>query len=163
MRNNEKERAENMMIVDLVRNDLARSCKAGTVKVEEIFGIYPFEHLHQMISTVTGKIKDEVHFIDAIKNAFPMGSMTGAPKIMAMKLIENYEKSKRGLFSGAVGYFTPDQNFDFNVVIRSIFYNHQNQQLSFKAGSAITYDSIPEKEYEECMLKVKAIKKVLEA
>ena len=161
LKNSEKERAENMMIFDLVRNDLARSCKAGSVKVEEMFGIYPFKHLFQMISTVTGELKKDVHFIDAIKNAFPMGSMTGAPKIKVMELIEKYEKNKRGLFSGAVGYIAPDQDFDFNVVIRSIFYNAATEQLSFQAGSAITYDSDPEQEYEECMLKVKAIIEVL--
>lgn len=161
LQNDEKERAENMMIVDLVRNDLARSCQPGSVKVEEMFGIYPFRHLHQMISTVTGELRDNVHFIDAVKNAFPMGSMTGAPKIKAMELIEQYELNKRGLFSGAVGFITPNGDFDFNVVIRSIFYNASSKKLSFQAGSAITYDSIPEKEYEECMLKVKAIKEIL--
>jgi para-aminobenzoate synthetase component 1 len=157
LRNSEKERAENMMIVDLVRNDLARSCKAGTVKVEEMFGIYPFKHLFQMISTVSGELKDSVHFIDSIKNAFPMGSMTGAPKIKAMELIEKYEQAKRGLFSSAVGFITPAGDFDFNVVIRSIFYDGTDKRLSFQAGSAITYDSDPHEEYEECMLKVKAI------
>lgn len=161
LRNSEKERAENMMIVDLVRNDLARSCIAGSVKVEEMFGIYPFKHLFQMISTISGELRDDLHFIDAIKNAFPMGSMTGAPKIKVMELIEKYEKNKRGLFSGTIGYISPNQDFDFNVVIRSIFYNGKTSQLSFQAGSAITYDSDPEQEYEECMLKVKAIKEVL--
>ncbi|MDH5367161.1 MAG: chorismate-binding protein, partial [Cyclobacteriaceae bacterium] len=162
LRNSEKEQAENMMIVDLVRNDLAKSCKAGSVKVEEMFGIYPFKHMYQMISTVSGELRDDFHFIDAIKNAFPMGSMTGTPKIKAMELIEKYEKTKRGLFSGAVGYISPNQDFDFNVVIRSIFYDRNTSQVSFQAGSAITYDSDPEQEYNECMLKVKAIKEVLE-
>lgn len=163
LRNSEKERAENMMIVDLVRNDLARSCVPGSVKVDEMFGIYPFKHLFHMISTVSGELKEEVHFIDAIKNAFPMGSMTGAPKIKAMELIEQYEKTKRGLFSAAVGFITPDKDFEFNVVIRSIFYDIQQKRISFQAGSAITYDSNPEQEYEECLLKVKAIKDILGA
>ena len=114
-----------------------------------------------MISTISGELREQVHFIDAIKNAFPMGSMTGAPKIKAMQLIEKYEVAKRGVFSGAVGYITPNGDFDFNVVIRSIFYNQLTSQLSFQAGSAITYDSIPEQEYDECMLKVKAILAIL--
>jgi para-aminobenzoate synthetase component 1 len=157
----EKERAENLMIVDLVRNDLARSSETGSIQVDELFGIYSFPQVHQMISTVSSTKKDEVHSIDAIKHAFPMGSMTGAPKIMAMKLIEEYEKTKRGLYSGAIGYFSPDGNFDFNVVIRSIQYNAQNRYLNFEVGSAITYDSVPEQEYEECLLKAKAMMEVL--
>ena len=160
LKHSEKECAENMMIVDLVRNDLARSCVAGTIQVEELFGIYPFKYLHQMISTISGILRDDVHFVDAIRNAFPMGSMTGTPKVMAMKLIEQYETSKRGLFSGSAGYITPSGNFDFNVVIRSIFYAAQKKTLSFQVGSAITYDSDPEQEYQECLLKAKAIQKV---
>ena len=157
----EKDRAENVMIVDLVRNDLARVCKPGSVKVGELFGIYPFEQVFQMISTVTGTLKNGVHLIDALKNTFPMGSMTGAPKVMAMQLIEQYEKSKRGLYSGAVGYISPKGDFDFNVVIRSILYNESTQYLSFQVGGAIVYDSVPEQEYEECLLKAKAILEVL--
>ena len=158
--NDEKERAENMMIVDLVRNDLARSSAAGSVKVEELFGIYSFTHLHQMISTICSDIKENVHFIDAIKHAFPMGSMTGAPKIKVMELTDRYENVSRGLYSGAAGYITPDGNFDFNVVIRSILYNQAIKMLSFQAGSAITCDSVAEKEYEECLLKGRAIFKL---
>ncbi len=161
--NSEKDRAENVMIVDLVRNDFARVCEAGSVKVKELFGIYPFEQVFQMISTVEGKLKKEVHLIDAIKNTFPMGSMTGAPKVMAMQLIEKYEQSKRGLYSGAVGYITPDGDFDFNVVIRSMLYNQANQYLSFQVGGAIVYDSVPELEYEECLLKAKGILEVLQS
>ena len=161
LRNDEKELAENMMIVDLVRNDLAKSCEAGTVKAEELFGIYTFEQLHQMISSVSGQLRPEVHFTEAIRNAFPMGSMTGAPKIKVMELIEEYENSKRGVYSGACGFITPKGDFDFNVVIRSLLYNEDSSMLSFQVGGAITYDSIPEKEYEECLLKGQAIKKVL--
>lgn len=157
----EKERVENIMIVDLVRNDLARSSKPGSVKVKELFGIHSFKQVHQMISTITAELRKDVHFIDAIKNAFPMGSMTGAPKIMVMKLIEQYEKTKRGLYSGSVGYITPQGDFDFNVVIRSIIYNEAQQYLSIQAGGAIVYDSIPEKEFEECLLKAQAMKDVL--
>lgn len=154
--NDEKERSENVMIVDLVRNDLSRTAKAGSVHVEELIGIYSFPHLHQMISTVTSEMRDDVHWTEVIRTAFPMGSMTGAPKVRAMQLIEQYEKTKRGLFSGAVGYVTPEGNFDFNVVIRSILYNSEKKYLSFIAGSAITSKSNPEKEYEECLLKASA-------
>jgi para-aminobenzoate synthetase component 1 len=161
LRNSIKEQAENVMIVDLVRNDLARSSETGTVKVEELFGIYSFEQLHQMISTVTGQLKKDIHWTDAIKNAFPMGSMTGAPKVMAMQLIEKYELSKRGLYSGSVGYITPGGDFDLNVVIRSMLYNAGKKYLSFHVGSAITYDSKAEEEYDECLLKAAAIFEVL--
>ena len=158
--NDEKERAENVMIVDLVRNDLSRTAKKNSVQVEELFGIYSFPNLHQMISTVVSEKKDEMHWVDVIRNAFPMGSMTGAPKIRAMQLIEQYEKTKRGLFSGAVGYITPEADFDFNVVIRSVLYNAEKKYLSFMAGSAITANSNPEKEYEECLLKAAAFFKI---
>jgi len=155
--NSEKERAENVMIVDLVRNDLSRTAKKNSVKVEELFGIYSFKNVHQMVSTVSSELRNDIHFVDAIKSAFPMGSMTGAPKVSAMNLIEKYEVTKRGLFSGAVGYITPEKKFDFNVVIRSIQYNADKKYLSFMVGSAITIDSDPEKEYDECMLKAKSL------
>ena len=157
-----KERSENVMIVDLVRNDLSRSCKAGTVRVEELYGIYSFSQVHQMISTVTGEMKEEIQAVDVIRNAFPMGSMTGAPKVRAMQLIEEYESTCRGLFSGAVGYFDPEGNFDLNVVIRSMLYDQDKKYLSFMTGSAITFGSVAEKEYEECLLKAKAMLRVLE-
>ncbi|MCH7535945.1 MAG: anthranilate synthase component I family protein [Bacteroidetes bacterium] len=158
---NAKEQSENVMIVDLVRNDLSRSARLGTVEVEELFGIYSFEQVHHMISTVSAELKDDIHLVDVIKNAFPMGSMTGAPKVSSMKLIEKYEESKRGLFSGSIGYITPSGDFDFNVVIRSILYNEANQYVSFTTGSAITINSNAEKEYEECHLKGKALRQVL--
>lgn len=158
LRNSEKEKAENVMIVDLVRNDLSRSAVPGSVHVSELFGIHTFRHWHQMISTVEAEVRPELHPIEIIRNAFPMGSMTGAPKIMAMNLIDRYEQVKRGAFSGAVGYFTPEGDFDLNVVIRSMLYNQQKKYLSFPVGGAITYDSVPENEYEECLLKAKAIR-----
>ncbi|MFC6999621.1 aminodeoxychorismate synthase component I [Rufibacter roseus] len=158
----EKERAENMMIVDLVRNDLNRVAAIGTVKVEEFFGLYGFQHVWQMISTITGKLSPEADAVQALQAAFPMGSMTGAPKIKALELIEKYEKTKRGLYSGSFGYFLPNGDFDFNVVIRSIQYNAATRYLNYEVGSAITYDSVPEQEYEECLLKAFAIKSVLE-
>ncbi|MGM0581810.1 MAG: aminodeoxychorismate synthase component I [Bacteroidota bacterium] len=157
----EKERAENMMIVDLVRNDLAKSSKSGSVKVDEIFGIYSFQQVHQMISTISAIKQKEVHPCDVIKNAFPMGSMTGAPKIRAMKLIEEYENNKRNVFSGSIGYFNGENEFDFNVLIRSIYFDEKTDNINYQVGSAITYDSDAEAEYKECLLKAQAIEKTL--
>lgn len=161
LKNNTKEQAENVMIVDLVRNDLTKSAVKGTVKVEELFGIYSFPQVHQMISTISCTLDPAIHPVDAIKNAFPMGSMTGAPKFKAMKLIEEIEESRRGVYSGAFGYFDPEGDFDFNVVIRSILYNQTKQLLSFQVGGAITYASTAGAEYEECMLKASAMIKIL--
>ncbi len=158
----EKEQAENMMIVDLVRNDLNRVAQTGTVQVEELFGMYGFQYVWQMISTVTGQISADVNAVEVLKATFPMGSMTGAPKIRALELIEQYEKIRRGLYSGSFGYFLPNGDFDFNVVIRSLQYNAHTGYLSFEVGSAITYDSDPEQEYQECLLKAAAIRNVLE-
>ena len=156
-----KERAENIMIVDLVRNDLSKTAVRGTVTVEELCKVYSFDQVHQMISTITSMIDDETDSIDVIKSLFPMGSMTGAPKISAMKIIEKLETTKRSLYSGAVGYFTPSDDFDFNVVIRSILYNRTTKYLSYSVGGAITAESDPEKEYQECLLKAIAMKKAL--
>ena len=156
-----KERAENIMITDLVRNDLSRTAQKGTVQVQELCGIYSFQQVHQMISTITSKLDNKYSLIDVLKLTFPMGSMTGAPKISAMKIIEELEATKRGLYSGAIGYFSPDGDFDFNVVIRSILYNQENKYVSFSVGSAITSLSNPENEYEECLLKAKAMHEVL--
>jgi para-aminobenzoate synthetase component 1 len=158
-----KERAENIMIVDLVRNDLSRVAARGSVKVDELCGVYPFRQVNQMISTVSCELNPNFDNIDLLKATFPMGSMTGAPKVSAMKIIENYERIKRGLFSGAVGYFNPQGDFDFNVVIRTILYSKANKYLSFTVGGAITNASIPENEYNECLLKAKAIMQVLKS
>ena len=156
-----KERAENIMITDLVRNDLSHTAQKGSVEVTELCKIYSFLQVHQMISTINSKLDPQYAPVDVLKTTFPMGSMTGAPKISVMKIIENLEETKRGLYSGAVGYFTPEGDFDFNVVIRSILYNQENQYVSFSVGSAITSQSDPEKEYEECLLKAKAMHEVL--
>lgn len=156
-----KDRTENVMVVDLVRNDLSRVCIEGSVQVEELFGIYSFPQVHQMISTIKGKLRPTTGIAAILRACFPMGSMTGAPKRRVMELIEEHERSRRGLFSGAVGYIQPNGDFDFNVVIRSILYNETKQYLSFQAGSAITFQSDPEAEYAECLLKAAAIKKVL--
>lgn len=158
----QKDRSENVMVVDLVRNDLAKICKEGTVHVDELYGVYSFPQVYQMISTVSGDLRDDISFADIIRAVFPMGSMTGAPKRNVLKLIERYERSKRGVFSGALGYMTPEQDFDFNVVIRSIMYNETSHYLSYQAGSGITFYSKPESEWEECLLKAAAIHKVLE-
>jgi para-aminobenzoate synthetase component 1 len=158
---NPKERSENIMIVDLVRNDLSHTATKGSVEVEELCGIYSFEQVHQMISTVVSTVDHSTSPVEILRTTFPMGSMTGAPKISAMKIIEDLEETKRGLYSGAVGYFTPNNDFDFNVVIRSILYNAENEYLSFSVGSAITSQAVPELEYEECLLKAKAMFEVL--
>lgn len=161
LRNQTKEQQENVMIVDLVRNDLTKSAQPGTVKTEELFGIYSFKQVHHMISRVVCELQPDINEITAIKNTFPMGSMTGAPKISAMQLMEQFEQSKRGVYSGAIGYFAPDGDFDFNVVIRTLLYNQKNKYLSFHAGSAITFYADAEKEYDECLLKTQAILEVL--
>jgi len=156
-----KERAENIMIVDLVRNDLSKTAVNGSVKVEELCKVYSFQQVHQMISTITSTVDENISPIDIIRNAFPMGSMTGAPKIRAMQLIDDYESTKRGLYSGSVGYFSPDGDFDFNVIIRSILYNADKRYLSFTVGGAITSKSDSEKEFDETMLKADAMFKIL--
>ena len=158
----EKERSENIMIVDLVRNDLSKTAIKGSVKVEELCEVYTFPQVHQMISTITSEVPESVNSVDLIQSTFPMGSMTGAPKVSAMKIIEEYEETKRGLYSGAVGYFKPNGDFDFNVVIRSILYNASRQYVSYSVGGAITAKSDPQKEYEECLVKAKAMREVLE-
>ncbi len=161
LRESEKERSENVMVVDLVRNDLSRVCRRGTVQVDELFGIYSFPQVHQMISTISGRVQEGLHWTDLIGATFPMGSMTGAPKKRVLELIEQYECSRRGLFSGAIGYVEPGGDFDFNVVIRSLMYNQASQYLSFHTGSAITAASDPAAEYEECLLKAAAIRACL--
>lgn len=156
-----KERSENIMIVDLVRNDLSQTATKGSVIVEELCKIYTFEQVHQMISTVTSQVSENTSAIDILRTTFPMGSMTGAPKVSAMKIIENLEDAKRGLYSGALGYFTPEADFDFSVVIRSILYNERKQYISYSVGGAITAQSIIENEYEECLIKAKAMREAL--
>jgi para-aminobenzoate synthetase component 1 len=160
LQNDPKERAENVMIVDLVRNDLARCCETGSVRVDELFGIYSFPQVHQLISTVSGALRSGTPFTEAIRHSFPMGSMTGAPKYKVMQLIEEYERSGRGLYSGTVGYITPECDFDFNVVIRSLFYNSATHYLCYHTGGAITYDSNEQQEWEEMRLKAWALERI---
>ncbi|MEA1786074.1 anthranilate synthase component I family protein [Arenibacter sp. GZD96] len=157
-----KERTENIMIVDLVRHDFSKSALKGSVKVDELCTVRTYKQVHQMVSTVSAIVSPQINPIDILKHTFPMGSMTGAPKISAMQIIEAQESFKRGLYSGAIGYFSPEGDFDFNVVIRSILYNAATKYVSFSVGSAITAMASPEKEYEECLLKAKAMREVLE-
>ena len=159
---NIKERSENIMIVDLIRNDLSRFSIPGSVKVKELCKVYPFKQVHQMISTVESRIESDLNSPEIIKHTFPMGSMTGAPKVKAMKIIENLEVSARGLYSGALGYIKPSGDFDFNVVIRSLIYDTDTKYLSFHVGSAITSKSSISKEHDECLLKAKAMISVLQ-
>ncbi|PRD56469.1 anthranilate synthase component I family protein [Sphingobacterium gobiense] len=162
LKNSPKEISENVMIVDLVRNDLTRSAQEGTVKAERQLEVQTFEQVHQLVSTIACQKKAEISDVEVIRNTFPAGSMTGAPKISAMKLCDRYENSKRGIYAGALGYFNPKGDFDFNVVIRSLLYNAKKQYLSFHTGGAITIDADPKKEYEECLLKASAILKTLD-
>lgn len=161
LQNSSKDKSENVMVVDLVRNDLSRICEQGSVAVSELFGIYTYPQVHQMISTITGSVNDKVSFSEILDATFPMGSMTGAPKKSVMETIDLLEPTKRGLYSGTIGYINPTGDFDFNVVIRSIFYNSQSGKANYQVGGGITIYSDPEKEYEECLLKAAAIKKVL--
>ncbi|MCS6824682.1 MAG: anthranilate synthase component I family protein [Cytophagaceae bacterium] len=155
-----KDRSENIMITDLVRNDLSKNAVPGSVRVEELCKVYTFHTVHQMISTITAEVAVQTSVSEMIMNTFPMGSMTGAPKIKAMELIDLYENTCRGLYSGTVGFIEPDGNFDFSVVIRSIVYDHHQGIASFHAGSAITSLSDPAGEYEECLLKAEAMRRV---
>lgn len=161
LENDPKEISENVMIVDLVRNDLSRTASKGSVAVEELCKLYSFKQVHQLISTIVSKVESGTSSVEVLRTTFPMGSMTGAPKISAMNIIEELEESKRGLYSGAIGYFSPTGDFDFNVVIRSILYNANKKYVSCSVGGAITAKSIPEKEYEECLLKARAMRESL--
>lgn len=155
--NDPKERAENVMIVDLVRNDLSRLAQKSSVKVDELFGVYSFNTVHQLISTVSCKIKPNTNFLEVLEATFPMGSMTGAPKRSAVSMIESHENFKRGWYSGSIGYLKPNGDFDLNVIIRTLVYNQTKKYLSCAVGGAITIQSDPEAEYEECNTKVKTI------
>ncbi|MES2618890.1 MAG: anthranilate synthase component I family protein [Bacteroidota bacterium] len=161
LRNSEKEKAENVMIVDLVRNDLAKVCKTGSIQVEELFGIYPFTHVNQMISSIKGELNKVMGFADIFKALFPMGSMTGAPKQEVITNIAAYENTARGLYSGCIGYIMPNGDFDFNVVIRTIVEDIAGHETSLSVGGAITYDSDAEAEYNECLLKAGGLMKLM--
>jgi para-aminobenzoate synthetase component 1 len=157
LRKNPKEQSENVMIVDLVRNDLSRIAQKGTVKVDELFGVQTFKTVHQLVSTVSCEIKEEVTLNQILEATFPMGSMTGAPKVRAMQLIDELESHKRELYSGSVGMLSANGDFDLNVVIRSFVYNQKSGYLSLSVGSAVTVYASAEQEYEECLLKAEAL------
>lgn len=159
--NSEKDIAENIMIVDLVRNDLSKISKKSSVCVDELCNVYGFEYVYQMISTISSKVKLNIHFTDILMSTFPMGSMTGAPKLRAMELIDTYEQTNRKFYSGSLGYIDPYGDFDFNVIIRTIVYNTTQKYLSVGVGGAITAKSEPELEYKECLIKIKPIIKAL--
>lgn len=154
LKHSKKERAENVMIVDLVRNDLSKIAEPSSVNVDELFGLYSFKTVHQMISTVSCKLKPSIEFSDIIWASFPMGSMTGAPKRNAVRYMEEFEDSNREIYSGSLGYFKPGGDFDFNVVIRSLAYYPAENYLSCGVGSAITIGADAQQEYEECLLKI---------
>ena len=161
LKNSIKEKSENHMIVDLVRNDFSRIAKKGSVKVTELSKINTYKNIHQMVSTIEAQIENDMFFSTILKSTFPMGSMTGAPKIKTMKIIDELEETSRGIYSGAIGYIDPDKNFDFNVVIRTIIYDDKLSKISVNVGSGITFKSDPEDEYEECLTKIDALKKSL--
>ena len=156
-----KERTENIMITDLVRNDLSRTASRGSVRVEELCGAYTFRQVHHLISTIVSTVKPGIRPVEVLRTTFPMGSMTGAPKVSAMQIIEKLEATKRGLYSGSIGYFTPAGDFDFNVVIRSILYNAKKRYVSLSVGSAITSASVAGQEFDECLLKSRAMVRAL--
>lgn len=162
MLQSQKEIAENVMIVDLVRNDLTRSALPGTVEATRLFEIQSFKQVHQMISTISCIQDPNVSNMDVFRHTFPAGSMTGAPKIAAMRICDQIEGSKRGIYAGSIGYFdTIRDEFDFNVVIRSILYNQRKKYLSFHTGGALTNQALAEQEYQECLLKASAILQAL--
>jgi len=152
-----KERAENVMIVDLVRNDLSRCAIRGSVQVEELFGVHSFKTVHHLVSTIRCTVQEDTSWVDLIRATFPMGSMTGAPKVSAMNLISSHESTERGIYSGSIGYIEPNGDFDFNVVIRSLQYDEASAHVSCHVGGAITALCNAEAEYNECLLKVEAV------
>jgi aminodeoxychorismate synthase component I len=153
--NSTKDRAENLMIVDLMRNDLAKSAIAGSVKVESLFDVTSYRTIHHMSSTIKAQKKPELSNVDVVKNAFPAGSMTGAPKIKAIEICDQLEKQKRGVYAGAIGYFAGDGSADFSVVIRTIIID--NDRFELQVGGGIVADSSPEGEWQETLDKASAM------
>jgi para-aminobenzoate synthetase component 1 len=162
LQKSEKDRRENVIVVDLVRNDLSRVCEAGSVIVEELFGIYDFPAVFQMVSTVAGRLGADKDLAKVLEATFPMGSMTGAPKSRVLELIDQYEPVRRGLYSGTLGYINPEKDFDFNVVIRTLLYNSKTGYLGYFAGAGITDLSDPVEEYEECLLKAAVLQRLFD-
>lgn len=162
LQESKKDRSENIMVVDLVRNDLSRVAQAGTVQVEALCALHSFPQVHQLVSTVSGRLRSGTGFREILEACFPMGSMTGAPKRRVMELTDQYECSARGLYSGSIGYIDPGGDFDLNVVIRSMQFNQSTGYLSYHVGSGITAYSDPAKEWEECLWKARGIRKVFD-
>ena len=163
LKNSEKERRENVMIVDLVRNDLSRIAKPNTVRVESLYSIRSLPKVHQMVSVISAELESNIEFTEILRSSFPMGSMTGAPKIAAMKLAEELESFRRGWYSGSVGYIEPNGDFDFNVIIRSLIVERDKNRMSTAAGGAITILSDPEMEFQESEWKVQSVLKSIGA
>jgi para-aminobenzoate synthetase component 1 len=161
LQNNLKEQTENVMAVDVARNDLSQVAQKGTVQVTELFGVQTFKNVHQMVSTVSCKVKEGVSFNEIVKVTFPPASMTGAPKLKAIELIKKYELSPRGIYSGALGFIDDNGDFDFCVVIRTLIYKPKLKRLSFHVGSAITAQCNPEEEWNECLLKAETLMKAI--
>lgn len=159
LENSEKDRAENLMIVDLMRNDLSRSCVPGSIKVESLFDVTSYATVHHMSSTISGQKNPNKTTLELVKGCFPPGSMTGAPKIKAMQVCSEMEKLQRGVYSGAIGWFGGDGSADLSVVIRTLII--QSNKFEFQVGGAITADSEPEKEWEETLVKATAIARAL--
>lgn len=151
LQNDEKNRSENIMIVDLLRNDLGRICTPGTIATPSLFDIETYETLHQMTSTVTGLLAGETSLFTLMKALFPCGSVTGAPKIRTMEIIQELEAGPRGVYTGAIGYMAPDGQATFNVPIRTIQLSGSSGEMGI--GSGVVYDSDPQLEWQECLLK----------
>ncbi len=160
LQTSEKEQAENVMIVDLTRHDLQRSSLPGSVSVPSLFEIQAFPQVFQMVSTVVSRLRPDLSPAEAIAHTFPPGSMTGAPKVMTMNMIDQFEPEGRGAYAGSLGYFTPEGDFDFNVIIRSLIYHQDEQKLSYHVGGAITHDSDPAQEFQETLHKAEAIRQL---
>ena len=158
--NSEKDKSELLMIVDLERNDLSKVCRPNSVKVTELFKLEEYSTVYHLVSTVIGELKDKATGIDCFKACFPGGSITGAPKIRSMEIIDEIEGVKRNIYTGAIGYIGFDNNLDFNIVIRTILMKDNKAYLG--VGGGITYESNPEDEYQETLDKAKALFKSLE-
>lgn len=151
----EKERAEHTMLLDLARNDLGRIAQIGTVVVEDVMRVEKYSHVMHLVSTVSCKVKDGIHPLEVLRASFPAGTVSGAPKVRAMEIIEELEKFKRGPYAGGVGYFSLNGNLDTCITIRTYFL--KGNDLYIQTGAGIVYDSIPKKEYKECINKAKAL------
>ncbi len=155
-----KDRAENLMIVDLLRNDLGKNCLPGSVHVPELFAVESYATVHHLVSTVRGKLQPGHHALDLLRDCFPGGSITGAPKIRSMEIIEELEPNRRGVYCGAIAYVGFDGNMDSNIAIRTLV--HSDGSIRFWAGGGIVADSEMEREYQECFHKAAAMLTLLE-